>query len=307
VPLRTLTAVRYAVPLREGGSLPAVVEAETGERFVCKFRGAGQGPKVLVAEVIAGELARAAGLPVPEVALLRLDEAFGRTERDPEIQDILRASVGLNVGLRFLEPALPFDPVAAPDFAPPDLAADVVWLDAWLLNIDRTVRNPNLLVAPGVVRDQRLEVQEEDHDAGLEPRTSDLRSPHLWLIDHGVALFVQHDWAGLDAARTRQALPRGEQHVLLPLAGSLHEADARMRARLTPEVLDAVLDLVPDALLLDTPDDRAPDFPTADAFRDAFRRLLHARLDAPEAWLAPLEAARTDLMRAAARPLPYRR
>ena len=303
--LRILDAVRYAVPLREGGSLPAVVEVETGERFVCKFRGAGQGPKVLVAEIVAGELARRAGLPVPELALLQLDEAFGRTERDPEIQDLLRASEGLNMGLRFLEAALPFDPVAAPELAPPELAAEIVWLDAWLLNIDRTARNPNLLVATGEVRGQSSEVRDASFLSNPGPLTSSL--PHLWLIDHGVAFFVQHDWPGLTDVRVSQPLPKGEAHVLLPLAGDLRAADARMRARLTPDVWDDVLALVPDELLLATPPGHTPDFETAEAFRDAFRAFLAGRLAASDRWIAPLEAAQADFRRGAAPALQYRR
>ncbi len=177
-----VTAQRYLLPLREGGSLPAVVEtvdaAGAGAgRYAVKFLGAGQGSRVLVAELISGGIASALGLPVPELAIVNVTEGFGRAEPDPEIQDILRGSVGPNMGLRFIDGALPYDPVAATDLVDPDLAADIIWLDALVSNVDRTVRNPNLLVAG--------------------------HPPALWLIDHGATLIFHHGWTGVDENRAR--------------------------------------------------------------------------------------------------------
>ena len=168
--LRTVTATRYVTPLREGGSLPALVEADDDGLYVVKFRGAGQGPKALAAEIVAGELARALGLPVPELVLVELDAELARAEPDPEIQDLIRASAGLNLGVDFLPGALPYSPARPPA---PDLAAAVVWLDALVENVDRTPRNPNLLLWHG----------------------------NLWLIDHGAALYVHHGTGDPLAAR----------------------------------------------------------------------------------------------------------
>ena len=278
--LRTPDATRYVQPLREGGSLPALV-ATTGGDFVVKFRGAGQGAKALVAEVIVGEIARHLGLPVPEVAVVALDSAFGRAEPDPEIQDILRASHGPNVGLGFIDGAFGYDPVAHADLVDPDLAADVVWLDALVTNIDRTARNTNLLVAPS--------------DDG----------PRLWLIDHGAALYAHHDWAGLTPERMRTPFAPIRDHVLLPVASSIEAADARLGDRLDRATLHAVLDAVPDALLTDVPEGRDPDFETAEAARDAYLGYLTTRLTRPRAWVEEAERARTAAPDTS--PLPYRR
>jgi hypothetical protein len=184
--VRTVRATRYATPLREGGSLPGVVEADDDGMYVVKFRGAGQGIKALVAEIIAGELARAVGLAVPEIVLVDVDPVLARAEPDPEIQDLIAASAGLNVGLDFLPGALAYDPGFA---VSPELAALVVWLDELTLNIDRTPRNPNLLVW---------------HD-------------RLWLIDHGAALFPHH--AGDIAAAATREFAEIADHVLAPIAG----------------------------------------------------------------------------------------
>jgi hypothetical protein len=184
--LRTVTATRYVTPLREGGSLPAIVEADDDGLYVCKFRGAGQGPRALAAEIVAGELARALGLPVPELVLVQLDVALAQAEPDPEIQDLIRASDGLNLGVDFLPGALPYSAAAPPD---PDLAAAVVWLDALVENVDRTPRNPNLLRWHG----------------------------RLWLIDHGAALFPHH--AGDIAGSARREFAEIADHVLAGIAG----------------------------------------------------------------------------------------
>jgi hypothetical protein len=214
--LRGVNATRYVTPLREGGSLPGLVEADDEGLYVCKFRGAGQGAKALVAEVVAGELARAAGLAVPEIVAVELDPALGAAEPDPEIQDLITASAGTNVGLDFLPGALPFSPAAAGFAVEAELAADVVWLDALVSNVDRTPRNPNLLVWHG----------------------------RLWLIDHGAALYHHHrDWDPVvEAEKPFEGI---RDHVLLGLAGSIAEADERLTARLTPEVVHDVVAAVP--------------------------------------------------------------
>ena len=210
--LRTVTATRYVTPLREGGSLPAIVEADDDGLYVCKFRGAGQGPRALAAEIVAGELARGLGLPVPELVLVELDAELARAEPDPEIQDLIRASDGLNLGVDFLPGALPYSPAAPPD---PDLAAAVVWLDALVENVDRTPRNPNLLRWHG----------------------------RLWLIDHGASLFVHHGAAD-PLGLARRPFPAIREHVLLGAAGSVLEADAALAERADPGAAAA---LVPPA------------------------------------------------------------
>jgi hypothetical protein len=219
VTLRSIAATRYVTPLREGGSLPALVEADDDGLYVLKFRGAGQGPKALVAEVVAGELARALGLAVPELTLVELDPAIGRAEPDPEIQDLLLASPGTNLGVDFLPGALPFNPAAGP--APdPELAADVVWFDALVTNVDRTAKNTNLLLWHG----------------------------RLWLIDHGAALFFHHGGADVDE-HARRPFPAIAEHVLMPFAGSLREADRRLRPRVSRQVVEQVAAAVPAAWL----------------------------------------------------------
>ena len=210
--LRTVTATRYVTPLREGGSLPGLVEADDDGLYVVKFRGAGQGPKALAAEIVAGELARALGLPVPELVLVELDVEMARAEPDPEIQDLIRASAGLNLGVDFLPGALPYNPARPP---PPDLAAAVVWLDTLVENVDRTPRNPNLLLWHG----------------------------RLFLIDHGAALYVHHG-SGDPLEVARRPFGGIRDHVLLGAAGSLLEADARLAELARP---DAAAALVPHA------------------------------------------------------------
>jgi hypothetical protein len=275
-PLPTHTALRYVQPLREGGSLPAVVDTDGG-MFVVKFRGAGQGVKVLVAELIVGGLAEALGLPVPALALVDLPEAFGRSEPDPEIQDILRASHGTNVGLRYLDGAFNFALSAAGDLASARFASHVVWLDALVTNPDRTHRNPNILVW------QR----------------------RLWLIDHGAALYAHHDWAAVDAARTRTPFPLVRDHVLLTLAAELAEADAELAARLTNDVLAAVLARVPDELLVDPV--RGREFDDAASARERYRAYLAERLRPPRDFAAEAGAARERVLAESPRRLSARR
>ena len=250
------TATRYVQPLREGGSLPAVVDTEGDGLWVVKFRGAGQGAKALVAEVIVGELARAAGLPVPDIAAIEIVERFGRTEPDPEIQEILQRSHGINVGMRYLDGAFNFDPNAAGDVIDPALAARIVWFDAFTTNPDRSHRNPNLLVWQ--------------------------RRP--WLIDHGAALYAHHDWASVDEARSRTPFPRIQDHVLLTTSGDLDAADAEMVARLDEATIARVLALVPDALLTDAVGGR--EFATADEARERYGAYLRTRLAEPRAFVA---------------------
>jgi hypothetical protein len=223
--LRTVAATRYVTPLREGGSLPAIVEADDDGMYVLKFRGAGQGEKALVAEVVAGELARAAGLPVPEIVLVELDGELARAEPDPEIQELIKASVGLNVALDYLPGSVTFDPVA--DRVDATLASSIVWFDALVTNIDRSPRNTNML----------------------------LWHRRLWLIDHGAALYAHHGVADL-ASRARAPFPQVKDHVLLPLATELAKVDADLAARLTSAVLGEILQLVPAAWLGGEPGER---------------------------------------------------
>ena len=255
--LRTITATRYVTPLREGGSLPAVVEADDDGLYVLKFRGAGQGRKALVAELVAGELARAAGLPVPEIVFVDLDPELARTEPDPEIQDLIKASAGLNLALDYLPSAVTFDPLAfTPDAG---LASRIVWLDGFISNVDRTARNSNLMVW---------------HEK-------------LWLIDHGAALYFHHQWAGfLDRATSPFALIK--DHVLLPFATELAQADATMVAALTPEIVAAVVALIPDDWL--EPD---PLFADKPAHRAAYEAYLARRLQAPRAFFEEAQRARS--------------
>ena len=279
----TRTATRYVAPLREGGSLPAIVETDGGETFVVKFRGAGQGARALVAEMVAGGIAHALGLPLPTVAVVDLPPGFGRAEPDAEIQDILKSSVGPNVGLRFLPHAFTYDPAGMADVVSPGLASDVVWFDALTTNIDRTARNPNLLV------------------------TAPRGEPTLWLIDHGASLYVHHNWDLATAERARAPFAAIRDHVLLPLASDLTAADARLAPRLTPAVLRGILDAVPDALLMDAPEGRTAPFPTADANRQAYLSLLTTRLGAPRAWATAAAEAREALLAGPAERLGYRR
>ena len=256
--LRTVDVTRYVTPLREGGSLPALVEANDDFLYVVKFRGAGQGPKALIAELIVGELARVLGLRVPELVFIQLNEAFGRTEPDEEIQDLLRASTGLNLALHYLARASTFDPLVTTVDA--RLASQVVWLDALTLNVDRTARNTNML----------------------------LWHKELWLIDHGAALYVQHtapNWA----EQQRRLFPQIKDHVLLPQASELSAVDSDSRALLTPEVIRAIVALVPNEWLLE------PDL-SAETQREAYVRFLENRLAASETFVQEANAARHALV-----------
>jgi hypothetical protein len=264
--LPTYRATRYVQPLREGGSLPAVVDTDDGLLFVVKFRGAGQGTKVLVSELIVGGLAMRLGLPTPELALVEVSTRFGRSEPDPEIQELLRRSHGINVGIRYLDGAFNFELSAAGSLVSPELAARVVWLDAFTTNPDRTARNPNLLIW------------------GRRP----------WLIDHGAALYAHHDWASVDGERTRTAFPLIRSHVLLPQSGDLLEADRECAERLRGDAIRDVVASVPDSLLMDAASG-ANDFATAPEARARYERYLTTRLAEPRAFLAEAIAAQEQV------------
>ena len=214
VDLPRTAAVRFIAPLREGGSLPALVEASDSGMYVLKLRGAAQGIKSLVAEVIAGELARALGLSVPDLKLVELDPDIGKNEPDEELRELLMRSAGLNVGVDFLPSALPFNP-AAGAATESSLAANIVWFDALVMNVDRTARNPNML---------------KWHN-------------RLWLIDHGASLYLHH--RPRVNTRDRDPFPQTRDHVLLPYAGSIREADARLAPRVTKALLTDIVSAVP--------------------------------------------------------------
>ncbi len=250
--LRTVTVTRYITPLREGGSLPALAEADDGFRYVLKFRGSGHGPKALISELIGGEVARALGLRVPELVFAELDEAFGRTEGDEEIQDLLKGSKGLNLALHFLSGAINFDPAVTT--VEPKLASQIVWLDALLTNIDRTVRNTNML----------------------------MWRKELWLIDHGSCLYFQHSWTTWREHATGPfALIK--DHVLLPQASQLAEADAEFKQRLSPTLLQNIVALVPDAWLHWDGMDETPDELRAIYLEFLQLRLAHSNVFTNEA------------------------
>lgn len=284
--IRTLTATRYAVPLREGGSLPAVIEAfdETAsdsvpELFVTKFKGAGQGAKALIAEIIVALIGRLAGLPVPEPVLLNLSDSFGRTERDPEIQDILKNSVGLNFGLGYLDGAFNFNPLSCSEFVTPELAADIVWLDAFTTNIDRTVRNPNLMV----------------------------HNRKLWLIDHGAAMYFHHDWSSVDEAKIQSPFAMIKGHVLLPFAGDIREADTRITARIDDDAIRIIIATIPDELLMHAPMGTQSPFETPEENRAAYENYLLGRLNGERAFVTEASAAQERLNADPHQSLPYRR
>lgn len=254
--MRTINATRYVTPLREGGSLPAIVEADDEGMYVLKFRGAGQGPKALIAELVAGEISRALGLPIPDIVFVELDAELARTEPDPEIQDLIKASTGLNLALDYLPGAVTFDPVV--EAVDAELASKIVWFDALVTNVDRTPRNANMLVW----------------------------HRRLWLIDHGAALYFHHAW---DDYLARAAAPFAlvRDHVLLPRAEKLADVDAALASRLDDRTIDGIVDLVPAAWL-------GGDAPFADhrAHRDAYAAWLKRRLAAPRAFVEEAIRAR---------------
>lgn len=259
--LRTVETTRYVTALREGSSVPAIVEAGDGELYALKFTAAGQGRKALIAELVAGEIGRTLGLPVPEIVLIELDPVLGRSEPHPEIQSVLQASAGLNLGLRYLSHATAFDPLLAP---PPDarLASEIVWFDAYVTNVDRTPRNVNMLIW----RDG------------------------LWLIDHGSSLYFHHSWNGY-MDRSRSPFPLIKEHVLLPLASQVREVDAVFREALSPAQIHDVVDLIPREWL-----ENEPAFDDVEAHREAYAAYLISRLEASSVWVEEAVLARQELV-----------
>ena len=240
--IRTVNVTRYVTPLREGGSLPAIVEADDGFLYVLKFIGAGQGVKALIAELIGGEIARVLGLPVPEIVFANVDTAFGRTEPDEEIQDLLKASVGLNLGLHYLSGSITFDPTV--NTIDPAFASKIVWLDCFITNMDRTVRNTNMLYW----------------------------HKELWLIDHGASLYFHHNWHNWREHALRPFV-LVKDHVLLPQATELQKVDAEFRALLTNVHIRSIVDVIPDEWLAsDT------SFSTTNEHRQAYIHFLETRL-----------------------------
>lgn len=258
--LRTVHVIRYVTPLREGGSLPAIAEADDGFLYVLKFRGAGQGVKSLIADLVGGEIARLVGLKVPEIVFAQLNEAFGRTEPDEEIQDLLKASTGLNLALHYLSGAISFDP--AVDTADEDLASRIVWLDCLLTNVDRTARNTNMLVW----------------------------HKELWLIDHGAALYFHHTWHNWKEQAVKPFV-QVKDHVLLKQASKLEEVNAVYTALLTPERISAIVHLIPDEWLADGSTGE-----TAAERRQVYISFLTARIAAAAIFVKEAQHARQAII-----------
>jgi hypothetical protein len=258
--LRTVSVTRYVTPLREGGSLPAIVEADDGFLYVMKFRGAGQGEKALIAELISGEIARALGFRVPEIVFAELDIAFSRSEPDEEIQDLLRGSVGLNLALHFLSGSITFDSLITTVDA--KLASQIVWLDSFIMNVDRTARNTNML----------------------------MWHKELWLIDHGASLYFHHSWDNW-AQQSQSPFSSIKNHVLLPQATELEAVEAEFRQKLTPERIRAIVALVPDEWLSDESTTQS-----AEERRQVYIQFLEARLAASEIFVKEAQNARKTLV-----------
>ncbi len=252
--IRRVNVTRYITPLREGGSLPAIAEADDHFLYVLKFRGSGQGVKTLIAELIGGEIARALGLRVPEIVFAGLDSAFGRTEPDEEIQDLLKASVGLNLGLHYLSGAISFDPLVTP--VDGRLSSAIVWLDALLTNVDRTSNNTNMLVW----------------------------NKEIWLIDHGASLYFHYSPENWEQ-KAKTPFVQIKNHVLLPYASELWETDARFRTLMTSEKLRQIVSLIPEEWL-NTPDQSVADW------REMYFRFLEIRMAASEIFVKEAEHAR---------------
>jgi len=258
--LRTVHVTRYVTPLREGGSLPAISEADDGFLYALKFRGAGQGIKALIAELIGGEIARTLGLKVPELVFAEIDTAFGRTEPDEEIQDLLKKSVGLNLALHYLSGATTYDPAVT--LLPATLASEIVWLDCLLTNVDRTARNTNMLMWKN----------------------------ELWLIDHGASLYFHHSWQNWQEQSVKPFM-QVKDHVLLPQASELEKVNAAFRLILTPARIRAVVDLIPEEWLvsetgLETPAER----------RDIYFEFLHNRVQHSQIFVKEAIHARQALI-----------
>lgn len=253
--LRTVEARRYVTPLREGGSLPAIIEGDDAGLYVLKFRGSGQGARALVAELVAGEIGRVLGLDVPELVVVQVDGELARTEPDPEIQALIKGSVGTNVALDYLPGSVTFDPLVRPPEA--ELASKIVWFDAFCSNVDRTAKNVNMLVW----------------------------HRRLWLIDHGAALYVHHDWETA-LGRSRDPFTRVRDHVLLPRASRIGEVDGELAAKLTPAVLEDIIAAVPGELLADA---------GGEARRADYLTYLTQRLAAPRGFAMEAQRAHDAL------------
>jgi hypothetical protein len=260
VEIRTVNVMRYVVPLREGGSLPAIAEADDNFMYVVKFRGAGQGVKTLVAELIAGQIAHALGLKVPEIVFANLDPAFGRSEPDEEIQDLLKASSGLNLALHYLSGAITFDPVTTT--VDEQLASEIVWFDSFVCNVDRTVRNTNILVW----------------------------HKELWLIDHGACLYFHHSWHSFTEQATRP-FEQVKDHVLLKQAGRLDSVNEKFKKVLTGDRIEAIVSLIPDEWLTDNSSNDS-----AVERRKVYARFLKSRLAASEIFVNEAKYAREALI-----------
>ena len=249
--IRTVETTRYVTPLREGGSLPAIVEADDEFLYVLKFRGAGQGIKALIAELVGGELARAVGLKVPEIVFASVDPAFGRTEPDEEIQDLLKASAGLNLALHYLSGAISFDPaVTKVDAA---TASKIVWLDCLLTNVDRTARNTNMLVW----------------------------NKELWLIDHGASLYFHHSSANWEEHSLKKFV-QVKDHVLLPYAAELDKQDEELKKILSPPVIESLVSVIPDEWLKNE-EDRTPEESRKVYSNFLINRMVHSNIFLKEA------------------------
>jgi len=257
--IRTVNVTRYVTPLREGGSLPAIAEADDDFMYVVKFRGAGQGMKALIAELLAGEIARMLGLKVPEIVFANLDPAFGRTEPDEEIQDLLKASAGLNLALHYLSGAITFDPVI--NKIDEELASKIVWFDCFVTNVDRTVRNTNML----------------------------MWHRELWLIDHGASLYYHHSWQTFEE-KAKQPFVQVKDHVLLPYATKLEEVDKTFRSILANERIASVVSLIPDEWLTEDPNE------SAENKRNVYKRFLEMRLAASDIFVKEANNARQALI-----------
>ena len=256
--LRNVNVTRYVTPLREGGSMPAIAEADDGFLYVLKFSGAGQGVKALIAELIGGEIARLLGLRVPEIVFANLDEAFGRTEPDEEIQDLLKFSVGLNLALHYLSGSITFDPTVTT--VESRLASQIVWLDCLLTNMDRTCRNTNML----------------------------LWHKELWLIDHGACLYFHHSWQNWEEQALRPFVLI-KDHVLLNKATELNLVHKEYRSLLTPECIQSIVDLIPDVWLTGV-------FETCEEHRNAYARFLNARISNSAIFVTEAQNARERLI-----------
>jgi hypothetical protein len=258
--LRTVNVIRYVTPLREGGSLPAIAEADDEFLYVLKFRGAGQGVRALIAELIGGEIARALGFKIPEIVFANLDPAFGRTEPDEEIQDLLKASVGLNLALHYLQGAITFDPTVT--LVDALLASQIVWLDCLLTNVDRTARNTNMLIW----------------------------HKELWLIDHGAALYFHHSWDNW-LEQAKRPFMQVKDHVLLSKASELDAVDEAFKAILTPEKIHAIVSVVPDEWLTSE-----TSFETPADHRAAYTEFLTTRIAHSAIFIKEAQHARASLI-----------